>query len=202
MTITAPADRLAAVFARIDAENAQDPTTIDDAGTARPQALVYGERMTARLAKLSPEASDLVRIAARAQHVRRFDVPRGSYPMDKPGYFAWRNALKIHHAEVVGRLMAETGWSADEIARVGSIVRKERLKRDPDAQTIEDCAALVFLEHEFAAFGAKYTDEKIVDIVAKTWAKMSEAGHAAALALVPSLPERLQALTVKAVTGG
>ena len=193
--------RLSAVFAAIDATNADDPTTVDVGGVARPYAVVYGERMSERLAKLAPDASEALRIAARAQHVRRFDMPRSSYPMDKPGYHAWRNALKVHHAEVVGRLMAEVGYGAEEIERVGQLVRKERIKRDPEAQTVEDCASLVFLEHEYAAFGGKYTDEKIVDIVAKTWAKMSDTGHAQALELVPLLPERLQALTVKAVTG-
>lgn len=195
-------DRLAAVFAAIDAENADDPTKIVVDGAERPYAVVYGERMSVRLAKLAPEASDLLKIAARAQHIRRFDVPRSSQAMDKAGYYAWRNGLKKHHAEVVGRLMEKLGWSAEDIARVGQMVRKERIRQDPEAQTVEDCASLVFLEHEYAAFGEKYTDEKVIDIVAKTWAKMSDAGHAQALELVPLLPERLQTLTVKAVTGG
>lgn len=194
--------RLAALFARIDAENADDPKSIEVGGAMRPYAVVYGERMSERLAKLAPEASDLLKIAARAQHIRRFDTPRGDYPMDKPGYHAWRNALKVHHAEVVGKLMAELGWTDAEIARVGQLVRKEAIKRDPEAQTVEDCASLVFLEHEYAEFGEKYADEKVVDIVAKTWRKMSDAGHAQALGLVPLLPERLQKLTVQAVTGG
>ncbi|MCE1236167.1 MAG: DUF4202 domain-containing protein [Hyphomicrobiales bacterium] len=194
--------RLDALFARIDAENADDPKSIEVGGAMRPYAVVYGERMSERLAKLAPEASDLLKIAARAQHIRRFDTPRGDYPMDKPGYHAWRNALKVHHAEVVGKLMAELGWTDAEIARVGQLVRKEAIKRDPEAQTVEDCASLVFLEHEYAEFGEKYADEKVVDIVAKTWRKMSDAGHAQALGLVPLLPERLQKLTVQAVTGG
>lgn len=197
-----PAERLQEIYARIDAENADDPKSIEVGGAMRPYAVVYGERMSERLEKLAPEASDLLKIAARAQHIRRFDTPRGEYPMDKVGYYAWRNALKVHHAEVVGRLMTELGWSEAEIARVGQLVRKEAIKRDPEAQTVEDCASLVFLEHEYGEFGEKYTDEKVVDIVAKTWRKMSDAGHAQALGLVPLLPERLQKLTVQAVTGG
>lgn len=193
--------RLGAIFAAIDAENADDPKTIEVDGVMRPFAQVYGERMSARLAVLAPAASDLLKIAARAQHIRRFDTPRDAYPMDKPGYFAWRNALKVHHAEVVGRLMAAAGWSAEDIARVGQLVRKEAIKRDAEAQTVEDCASLVFLQYEYAEFGEKYSDDKIVDIVAKTWRKMSDAGHAQALELVPLLPERLQKLTVRAVTG-
>ncbi len=194
-------ERLQAVFDEIDAANADDPKTVEIGGAVRPQAVVYGERMTARLAKLAPDASELLQIAVRAQHVRRFDMPRSSQPMDKPGYHAWRNALKVHHAEVVGQLMAKVGYCADDIERVGQLVRKERIKRDPEAQTLEDCASLVFLEHEYVEFAPKYTDEKLKDIVAKTWAKMSEAGHAQALELVPLLPEKLSALTVAAVTG-
>lgn len=193
--------RLSAIFAAIDAANADDPKRIEVDGAMRPYAQVYGERMSARLANLAPDASDLLKIAARAQHIRRFDMPRDTHPMDRPGYHAWRNALKVHHAEVVGKLMTEAGWSAADVARVGQLVRKEGIKRDPEAQTVEDCASLVFLEHEYAEFGAKYTDEKVIDIVAKTWRKMSDAGHAQALELVPLLPERLQKLTVQAVTG-
>lgn len=194
-------NRLQAVFDLIDQTNADDPVSVEVGGASRPYAMVYGERMSARLAKLAPDASELLKIAARAQHVRRFDIARATYPMDKVGYFAWRNALKVHHAEVVGKLMAEVGYPQADIDRVGQLVRKERIKRDPEAQTVEDCASLVFLEHEYAAFGGKYTDEKVIDIVAKTWAKMSDAGHAQALELVPLLPERLQTLTVRAVTG-
>lgn len=198
--MTSP-DRLAAVFDRIDAANAEDPTSVVVDGVARPHAQVYGERMTGRLAKLAPAASELLQIAARAQHIRRFDMPRASCPMDKPGYFAWRNALKIHHADLTAEIMRGLGWDEDDIARVGSLIRKERIKRDPEAQAVEDCAALVFLEFDYVDFGAKHVDAKVVDIVAKTWVKMSEAGHAQALELVPLLPERLQRLTVAAVSG-
>lgn len=195
------ADRLTAVFARIDAANADDPVSIEVGGVARPAAVVYGERMTERLAKLAPEASELLAIAARGQHVRRFDIPRSSYPMDKPSYFAWRNALKRHHAEVVGAIMADLGYGDADVGRVGAIIRKEGIKRDPETQTLEDCACLVFLEFESVEFLGKYPDDKIVDIVAKTWAKMSDAGHAQASELVPLLPERLQVLVARAVTG-
>ncbi len=196
-----PRSLLDETYARIDAANADDPQTVVVDGIARPYAQVYGERMTARLAKLAPDASDVLKLAARAQHIRRFDVPRASYPMDKPGYFAWRNALKVLHGEHLAAIMRAAGWPESDIERAGQLVRKERIKRDPEAQTVEDCASLVFLEFEYAAFGAKYADDKVVDIVAKTWAKMSEAGHAQALDLVPLLPERLQRLTVRAVTG-
>lgn len=193
--------RLEAAYALIDAANADDPTKVTVDGVARPHAQVYGERMTARLTKLVPDASDLLKVAARAQHVRRFEIPRASYPMDKVGYHAWRNALKARHGEILAEILRKVGYSDAEVERAGQLVRKERIKRDPEAQSVEDCASLVFLEYEYAEFGAKYPDEKVVDIVAKTWAKMSDAGHAQALELVPLLPERLQKLTVQAVTG-
>ncbi len=193
--------RLQDTYALIDAANADDPVKVTVDGVERPYAQVYGERMTARLAKLVPDASDILKAAARAQHIRRFDIPRGSYPMDKPGYHAWRNALKVRHGELLAEIMRKAGWPEDDVVRAGQLVRKERIKRDPEAQSVEDCASLVFLEFEYAEFGAKYDDDKVVDIVAKTWAKMSETGHAQALELVPLLPERLQTLTVKAVTG-
>lgn len=193
--------RLEQTYALIDAANADDPTKVMVDGVERPYAQVYGERMTARLAKLVPDASDILKAAARAQHIRRFDVPRSSYPMDKVGYYAWRNALKVRHGELLAEIMRKVGWSEEDVVRAGQLVRKERIKRDPEAQAVEDCASLVFLEFEYAEFGAKYADDKVVDIVAKTWVKMSDNGHTQALELVPLLPERLQKLTVQAVTG-
>ena len=193
--------RLEQTYALIDAANADDPTKVMVDGVERPYAQVYGERMTARLAKLVPDASDVLKAAARAQHIRRFDVPRATYPMDKVGYYAWRNALKVRHGDLLAEIMRKVGWSEADVERAGQLVRKERIKRDPEAQAVEDCASLVFLEFEYVDFGAKYPDEKVVDIVAKTWVKMSDAGHAQALELVPLLPERLQKLTVQAVTG-
>jgi hypothetical protein len=194
------ADRLAEAFARIDAANADDPTTVAFDGVERPYGVFYGERMSAWLRKLVADPGEPLAIAVRAQHVRRFDIARHSYPMDKPGYFAWRNALKDHHAAIAAGVMANLGYDEADIARMRSIIRKERLKRDPDAQALEDCACLVFLENEFVAFAEKHDDDKVVDIVAKTWVKMSDAGHALAVAMLPALPERLQGLVLKAVS--
>ena len=194
------AARLTDAFARIDAANADDPTTMAIDGVSRPYGVFYGERMSIWLDKLVPGPSEPLAIAVRAQHVRRFDIARSAYQQDKPGYFAWRNALKDHHAAIAAGIMDELGYGAEDIARMRSIIRKERLKRDPEAQALEDCACLVFLENEFAAFADKHDDAKIIDIVSKTWAKMSSAGHVLAVALVPTLPERLQELVLKAVS--
>lgn len=192
-------DRLLAAFARIDAANGDDPTMIMIEGQERPYAVFYGERMSAWLGKLVPDAGDSLSIAVRAQHICRFYIARNAYPMDKPGYFAWRNALKDHHASLAAGIMAEVGYSDDDIARTRSIIRKERLKRDPDSQALEDCACLVFLENEFVGFASKHPDDKVVDIVAKTWVKMSSAGQALAVEMLPALPEHLQKLVLQAV---
>lgn len=196
--------RLETVLAAIDAAMADDPARVVDDGVDLPYGVHYARRMSHWLARLVPTPSEPLAIAVHGQHVRRYDIPRGTYPMDKPGYFAWRNALKAHHADLIAGWMTTAGYDADAIERMRAIVLKERLKRDPEAQTLEDCACLVFLENEFADFVAKktdYDDDKWLTILRKTWVKMSDAGHAEALALVPALPPALQDLVKRAVAG-
>ena len=171
--------RLDQVLAAIDAANSGDPTLED----GKPAAMLYGRRMSERLAVFAPDASDLLKIAIRGQHIERFAIPRADYPMDKPGYFRWRNALKERHAQRLAEIMGEAGYTAEQAERVGQIVRKERTRTDPEAQTVEDVACLVFLEFYSEAFLTKYEEAKAIDIVQKTWRKMSDAGHAAALGL-------------------
>ena len=171
--------RLDQVLGAIDAANSGDPTLED----GQPAALLYGRRMSARLAVFAPQAGELLQIAVRGQHIERWAIPRAEYPMDKPGYFRWRNALKARHAQRLAEIMSEAGFPAEDAERVGQIVRKERIKADAEAQTLEDVACLVFLEFYSAPFMAKHDEAKCVDIVRKTWAKMSGAGHAAALRL-------------------
>lgn len=184
--------RLARAYAEIDRANSADPNRIESAGKSRPAELVYGERMTDMLARLHPEASEVLRIAVRAQHLRRWEVPRSSYPMDRAGYLRWRTDLKARHAEHASEILGGLGFSAEEIARVAGLIRKENLKRDPEAQALEDVAALVFLEFYAADFAPKHEPEKVIAILKKTFAKMSEAGRKAAVAL--PLPAPLAAL--------
>lgn len=167
------------VLNAIDAANSGDPTLED----GQPAALLYGRRMSERLAKFLPDASEFLQIAIRGQHIERFAIPRRDYPMDKPGYFRWRNALKERHAQRLAEIMTAAGYPAEAGERVGQIVRKERARTDPEAQAVEDVACLVFLEFYSEPFLTKYEEAKSVDIVQKTWRKMSEAGHAAALKL-------------------
>lgn len=187
--------RLETAYAAIDTANAEDPNVIEVDGRTRPAELVYGERMTRALARLYPDASEALKLAVRAQHIRRWTVPRASYPMDRPGYLRWRNDLKRKHAEWTGAILAEHGYTADEIARVGSLIRKENLKRDAEAQALEDIASIVFLEHYAADFAPKHDAEKIAGILAKTLAKMSDRGRAAAVEL--PLPPALHDLIAK-----
>lgn len=171
-----PHDRFTDAIARFDAANAADP---------HQKELVYAERMTAWQEKLYPGASEPLRLAVRSQHIERWVIPRNEYPEGRQGYRQWRADLAKYHAERAGALMAETGYDEETIARVQALLRKEKLKVDPEAQALEDVACLVFLESYFADFAKRYTedDAKIVDIVRKTWIKMSDRGHEAALAL-------------------
>jgi hypothetical protein len=189
--------RLETAFVRFDAANAEDPTEIDVGGCSRPAELVYGERMTAALQRLYPEASEALQLAARAQHLRRWTVPRESYPMDRPGYLRWRNDLKRKHAEWAGAILADCGYADAEIARVASLIRKENLKRDPEAQALEDVAAIVFLEHYAADFVPKHDAEKVVSILAKTLNKMSDHGRKAATEL--PVPPQFRDLVARAI---
>jgi sirohydrochlorin ferrochelatase len=172
-----------AIF-RIDAANAEDPNTVMvDGGAARPAELLYSERMSAMLGQLVPEASEALRLAARAQHLRRWTIPRGNHPMDRAGYHRWRAELKRRHADWASAILTECGIDPETVPRVASLIRKENLKTDVESQTLEDVACLVFLQFYAADFAPMHEREKMIGIVQKTWKKMSEEGHAAALAL-------------------
>jgi hypothetical protein len=179
--------RLDAVLAAIDAANAADPARED----GEPAALLYGRRMSEVLEGFAPGASDHLRIACRGQHIERWTRPRADWPEGRAGYLRWRTELKAYHADRVMALMAELGWSEADRARVASLIRKEGLKRDPEAQVLEDVACLVFMRWYFLPFADTQDPEKIVEIVAKTGRKMSAEGRAAALRL--GLPDHLAA---------
>ena len=178
-----PADRPTRVLAAIDRLNREDPNRELVGGIARPRELVYAERITAWVARLNPAASEALRIAARGQHVRRWTIPRSRYPMTRQGYLKWRETLKTYHADTVAGLMREAGYADEDISRVRAIMSKRQLDRDPDTQALEDALCLVFLETQFADLRKKTPDEKMRDIVRKTWAKMSPAAQDAALTL-------------------
>ena len=196
----AEAARLRAALARFDRANADDPNRELVDGAEQPRELVYARRMTATLERFAPDAPEAVRLAVRCQHIRRWTVPRDTYPEGRDGYRRWRTDLARFHAETAGTILREVGYGEDTVARVGALLRKERLKADPQVQLLEDVACLVFLQHYLPAFAAQHDDAKVVDILGKTWRKMSARGRAAALAL--DLEPRVRALVSRAVAAG
>lgn len=196
----AEAARLRAALARFDRANADDPNRELVDGAEQPRELVYARRMTATLERFAPDAPEAVRLAVRCQHIRRWTVPRDTYPEGRDGYRRWRTDLARFHAETAGTILREVGYGEDTVARVGALLRKERLKADPQVQLLEDVACLVFLQHYLPAFAAQHDDAKVVDILGKTWRKMSARGRAAALAL--DLEPRVRTLVSRAVATG
>ena len=170
-------------IARFDAANADDPRREVCEGVAYPRELLYARRMTVWLEKLAPDASEALRLAARCQHIRRWTIPRRDYPMDRQGYRAWRTRLARFHADTAGEILRDVGYDEPIVQRVQALLRKERLKLDPGVQCLEDVICLVFLESYFADFASQHDEPKLVDIVRKTWKKMSGQGHEAARAL-------------------
>ena len=173
-------DRLARVLEAIDAANAADPTRERDGDAEHPAALLYGRRMSAELDRLCPDASEELRIAARGQHIERWTSPRKSYPEGRAGYLAWRADLGRFHAERVAGLMREAGYGEAACERVARLLRKEGLKRDAEAQMLEDVICFVFLRWYFAGFAPSQEPQALERIVAKTARKMSPEGRSRA----------------------
>jgi hypothetical protein len=197
MTMPSADSRFRAAIERFDAANARDPNMTISDGTPQPKELIYARRMTDWLNRLEPSASEPVQLAARCQHLMRWSIPRSAYPMDRSGYLKWRTTLYDFHADRAAEILREVGYDDATIARVRSLVRKERIKADPQMQLLEDVICLVFLENYFAEFAADHDEEKLIRILRRTWAKMSPRGHAAALAL--ELPVRERKLIERAL---
>ena len=177
------AGQLQRLLEQIDRLNAEDPSRETIEGVPQPRELLYAKRLTGWVLRLNPEASEALRISARGQHVRRWMIPRGRYPMTRAGYLRWRETLKAFHADTIAGLMREAGYPDETIRRVRTLMGKRELGRDPETQTLEDALCLVFLETQFADLRHKTPEEKMRDIVRKTWGKMSEHARAEALTL-------------------
>lgn len=190
-------DKLHAVLAAIDKLNAEDPNTEIVDECEWPVERLYSERMTACLGQFLPSASEELQIAVRAQHVQRWTSARADYPAGKAGYYRWRTELGKMHAQVAADLMREQGYSEERIDRTRKLLTKQGIKQDEEVQSLEDVACLVFIEHYFLPFAAKHEELKVIDIVQKTWKKMSSQGQAAALKL--PLPKDALALIEKAL---
>ena len=176
-------ERLQRLLDRIDALNAEDPNTELADGAAQPRELVYARRLSAWVLRLRPDASEALRIAARGQHLRRWTIPRDRYERTRRGYLRWRETLKAFHADEVSRLMHEAGYLEAEIQRVRALILKKQIAADPEAQALEDALCLVFLETQFADLRQKTPEEKMIEVLRKTWKKMSAQGRAEALTL-------------------
>lgn len=189
--------RLENTLVAIDKINSEDPqnTLID--GQSFPNELLYGQYMTSCLQQYWPNSHEILQIAVRAQHIKRWHLKRSEFPEGKAGYLKWRKELGRYHASLAKSLMLENGYSEDDAEKTASILRKEKLKSNSDTQTLEDVACLVFLQYYFDEFSAKHSEEKIIRILQLTWGKMSEEAHNIALSL--TLPDHLAALVGKAL---
>jgi hypothetical protein len=173
--------RFESTIALIDKKNSEDIYTISFNGKEYPKELLYSERMTKKLLEFNPEASEALQIATRAQHICRWKIARNEYSMDKVGYLKWRETLKKMHADIATDILIEVGYDSKFIDRVSFLINKKLIKKDKESQTIEDVICLVFLEYYFEEFAIKHAEDKVIDILQKTWIKMSKKGQEAAL---------------------
>jgi hypothetical protein len=167
----------------VDRANGEDPRRVAAEGRDWPRELLYSRRMTSWVEKLAPSASEELRLAARAQHVKRWTLPRMSHPEGREGYLRWREELKKHHAGLLAGFMREAGYEEPAIAKARSLILRKQQAADPEGATLEDAACLVFLQYEFPDFFRRTEAGKMEEILRKTWGKMSENGRRAALGL-------------------
>jgi hypothetical protein len=191
-------------LALIDAANGEDPNRVEADGRQWPKELLYSERMSNMLERYAPDADEVMKLAIRAQHIERWKSPRKAYPMDRIGYLKWRKDLYKIQGDTTERLLSEAGYDADSAARARNAVAKKNLKTNPDTQLLEDVTDLVFMEHYMLEFVAKhpdYDEAKWIDIIQKTWNKMSADAHRFALSGKVALPQSLLPVIRKAVAG-
>lgn len=154
-----------------------------------PYETLYAERMLYWTLQLCPQASEVLQLAVCAQHLQRWKLPRNSYPMDRKGYLLWREDLKKRHVADLAQLMETEGYATEDTAKASELIRRKQVASDPEGQTLEDAACLTFLELDFSELLAKTPADKMVEILRKTWKKMSIQGQAAALKLALSAQE-------------
>jgi hypothetical protein len=173
--------RFETALALIDQKNAKDPNSYTVEGIEFPKELLYSHRMTRRLLQFNPNASKALQLAARAQHICRWEIARDEYPMDRVGYLKWREQLKKMHASITSEILEKAGFDEEYSKRVTALILKKQLKKNEESQQLEDVICLVFLDYYFEEFAAKHTDEKVIDILKKTLKKMSDKGKEEAL---------------------
>jgi hypothetical protein len=198
MSISDP-KRFERAIARFDEENSHDPNSETVDGKPQPRELAYAKRLTGWVHKLAPEASEVLQLAARCQHICRWAIPRDKYPMDKPGYLKWRAELKNFHAAKAGAILREVGYDEETVRKVQDLNLKKNFPKDPECRVLEDALCLVFLEHQFAGLAERFDEAKMINAVQKTWIKMSPRGREEALRIPMS--EQALALVAKALQG-
>ena len=197
MTETVHTQRFRRAIEEFDRANVDDPNFERVSGTLQAKELVYSQRMTATLDEFEPTAPEVVRLAARCQHIRRWTVPRSTYPEGRDGYRRWRSDLAQFHAETAADILTGVGYDADTVQRVQVLLRKARLKVDAEVQLLEDVACLVFLTYYLPAFVEQHEELKVIEVLRKTWRKMSTRGQSVALEL--DLPDDLRSLVGSAI---
>ena len=190
-------ERIGRAIAGIDAANADDPVRIQVRGEERSKELAHAELVTEWVQRLDPDPSEELLLAARAHHLRRWAIPRASYPEGRSGYLKWRKALHDQHAADVAEILETVGYEDAAVTRVQDIVRKRRLGKDPEVQTLEDALCLVFVETQLHDLADRIEPEKMVDVVRKTLVKMSD--RAKELALEIDVPADDRALLERAL---
>ncbi|HKJ53642.1 MAG TPA: DUF4202 domain-containing protein [Gammaproteobacteria bacterium] len=191
-------------LALIDQANSADPNPVRADGRDWPKELLYSERMSDMLRRFAPDADEVMKLAIRAQHIERWKSPRDAYPMDRIGYLKWRKDLYEIQADTAARLLRQAGYDEESIDRLRKSVAKKNIRGNPDTQLLEDVTDLVFMEHymlEFVGKHPEYDETKWIDIIQKTWNKMSDEAHDFALSGKVRLPEPLQPVIHKAVSG-
>lgn len=183
-------------IAQFDAYNSKDPHSEIFDGHTYPKELLYGKRMSERLDTFAPGSPEYLRLAARCQHIGRWEIPRESYPIDRKGYLQWRSVLKTHHAKIAEQILGECGYDPGTIDKVKFLLLKKELNRDPDTQVLEDVICLVFIQFYLDEFAGRHDDDKVVEILRKTLKKMSARGISEALKI--PVPERTAALIHRA----
>ena len=191
--------RFESALRRFDGENSRDPNTEIADDVSRPREWLYAQRLTDWALRLCPDASEELRLAARCQHLCRWEIPRQSYPMTRAGYLQWRATLKKFHAQKAGDILRETGYPEDVIRRVQDLNLKKHFPDDTETRVLEDALCLVFLEFQLADLTAKTAEDKIINAIQKSWQKMTEAARAEALKL--NYGEREKALLQRALNG-
>ena len=191
--------RFEAAIRRLDQENARDPNMEIVEGSPSPRELVYARRLSEWVLKLAPAASEELRLAARCQHICRWQVPRDTYEMTRAGYLRWRSDLKAMHAGKAGEILRELGYPEEVIRRVQDLNLKKNFPKDPESRILEDALCLIFLQYQLADLASRTAEDKIINALQKSWKKMTSKGHEQALQL--SFGPREKALLEQALTG-